>query len=492
MGWKLASKGDTETGQQIIKKLGTEEGLAMIKALTDEQADGIELETRQHHFQDRTLPFFRIISHPDILSSLILETPLDTIYTFLFGPNGRRAISLFKSTTSALVALAWDETAQNEELTSIAVTASLAVLERIVELNQAAQIITEFNSIVSDFSTIIPERFLQAGSRSLARICQRLGVGAAIPLPEGRSKERDGHRPAFEVGQDFPGTLSELGPRHDNDHVDIFDIKILPTAEEIQSSRVEYLPSSDPTKHHLPGLAGLLDRQFRLLREDTVGQLRDAVQIEFQRLNQPTNAQPLPKRPSNGARTTVSQNVALLRFEIDRRKGLQIVAEFDQPPALARKGAKERQEWWKSSKQLQADAFVCLVSSTGRVIFFSVCDPAPTPPKIMDGREPDARTVRYRRAFDEQPSLFKHADRATVMLNLVEDKSEEITWISSHLGKACKLQQSLIEFPGILLASFQPTLQALQRMSRTLDLPFSQFIAPDIQFAGDIETPAPQ
>ena len=37
---------------------------------------------------------------------------------------------------------------------------------------------------------------------------------------------------------------------------------------------------STPTKHHLPGQAGLLDRQFRLLREDTVGQLRDAVQIE--------------------------------------------------------------------------------------------------------------------------------------------------------------------------------------------------------------------
>ena len=491
MGWRLTGKGDTETGQQIIKKLGTEEGLAMIKALTDEQADSIELEMRLHHFKDRTLPFFRIISHPDILSSLILETPLDTIYTFLFGPNGRRAINLFKFTTPALVALAWDETAKDEELTSIAVTASLAVLERIVELNQAAQVITEFTSIVSEFSTIIPERFLQAGSRSLARIRQRLGVGAAIPLSEGRSKERDSHRPAFEVGQDFPGTLSELGPRHDNDHADIFDIKILPTTEEIQSSRVEYLPSSDPTKHHLPGLAGLLDRQFRLLREDTVGQLRDAVQIEFQRLNQPTDAQPLPKRPSNGARTIVSQNVALLRLEFDRRKGLQIVAEFDQPPALARKGAKEREEWWKNSKQLQADAFVCLVSSTGRVIFFSVCDPAPTPPKIKDGEEPDARTARYRRAFDEQPSLFKHADQAAVMLSLIEDKSEEITWINSHLGKARKLQQSLIEFPGILLASFQPTLQALQNMSRTLDLPFSQFIAPDVQYAGDVETPAP-
>jgi len=102
MAWDLTSKGHTETRQQIIKKLATEEGLAIIKVLTDEQADGVELETRLRNFKDRTLPFFRTISYPDILSSLILEILLDTICTFLFGPNSRRAINLFKSTTSAL------------------------------------------------------------------------------------------------------------------------------------------------------------------------------------------------------------------------------------------------------------------------------------------------------------------------------------------------------------------------------------------------------
>ena len=248
MGWDLVSKEHTETGQQIIKKLATEEGLAMIKALVDEQAEGVELETRLRKYKDGTLPFFRTISHPDILSSLILETPLDTICTFLFGPNGRRAINLFKATTSALGALAWDESAKDEELTSIAVTASLALLERIVELNQGAQVITEFTSIVNDLSTTIPEQLLQVGSRSLARICQRLGAGAAIPLSGDRPPEQKRHRPVFELGSDLPGALSELGPRHNNDHANIFDIKILPTTDEIQSPRLEYLPSSDPTK----------------------------------------------------------------------------------------------------------------------------------------------------------------------------------------------------------------------------------------------------
>ena len=492
MGWDLVSKEHTETGQQIIKKLATEEGLSMIKALVDEQTEGVGLETRLRKYKDRTLPFFRTISHPDILSSLILETPLDTIYTFLFGPNGRRAIKLFKATTSALGALAGDETAKDEELTSIAVTASLAVLERIVELNQGAQVIAEFTSIENDLSTTIPEQHLQVGSRSLARIRQRLGIGAAMPFSGDRLPEQNSHRPVFELGPDLPGALSELGPRHDNDHADIFDIKILPTTDEIQSTRLEYLPSSDPTKQHLPGLAGLLDRQFRLLREDTVGQFRDAVQAECKRLTRPTKAKSPPKREKNGVRHIIYQNVALLRLAFDRKRGFQVVAEFDQPPALAKKGAKEREEWWRNTKQLQIDAFVCLVSSTGRAIFFSVCDPAPTPPpKKRNGEECEEQLARYRRASDERPNLFKHADRATLMLNLVNEHSEDIIWINGHLGKAGKLQQSLVEFPGILLPSFQPTLQAIQKMSRTLDLPFSQFIAPDIQYAGEVQIPAP-
>lgn len=493
MGWDLISKDHTETGQQIIKKLATEEGLAMIKSLTDERVDGLEQETRSRIFNDGMLPFYRTITHPDVQSSLILETPLETICTFLFGPNGRRAIHLFKLTTSALSALAQHPTTRDEDLTSVAVTASLAVMERVVELNQSAQVVTELAVIVNDFSTSIPENLLQAGGRNLARVCQRLGLGDAMPLLADHPVKQTSHRPHFELSQDLPGVLSELGPRHDNDHANICDIKILPTTDEIQSERLEYLPSSDPSKHHLPGLAGLLDRQFRLLREDTVGQLRDAVQRECKRLNKSPNAHRSPKRQENGVRNIIYHDVALLGLEIDRRKGLQVVAEFDQPTTLAKKGVKERETWWRNSKQLQIDAFVCLVSSTGRAIFFSVCDSTPTLPlKKRNGEEGhQIQSTGYCTESGERPSLFKLASRATLMLSLVEENSEDITWINSNLGRAHKLRKSLVEFPGILLPSFSPTLQALQKMSRSLDLPFSQFIAPDIQPAGDVDVPAP-
>ena len=465
----------------------------MIKALTEEKFDGIVLEMRLRIFLDKLLPFFQTITHPDVMSSLILETPLDTIFTFLFGPNGRRAIRLFNFTTSALVALTLNEGSKDEDLTSTAVAASLAVLERIVELNQSAQVVAELMPLVNELSSAIPEHLLEAGIRSLARVRQRLGLGAMMPLSESHAVEQKSHRPIFELDQDLPGALSKIGPRHDNDHANICDIKILPTTEEIQSPRLEYLPASDPTKHHLPGLAGLLDRQFRLLREDTVGQLRDAVQVECTRLNTSADAQTLRKRQNNGVRNIIYHNVALLGIEFDRKKGLQVVAEFDQPPSLAKKGPREREIWWQSTKQLKTGAFVCLVSSTGRAIFFSVCDATPiSPSKKRNGEEErEFQSTGYCTSSGERPSLSRHAGRASLMLNLVEENSQDITWINGHLGKAHKLRKSLVEFPGILLPSFAPTLQALQTMRRTLDLPFSQFIAPEIQHAGDVDVPAP-
>lgn len=39
----------------------------------------------------------------------------------------------------------------------------------------------------------------------------------------------------FEIHQGMPGLLSVEGPRHDNDHKDSTDIKIMPTTQEIQS-----------------------------------------------------------------------------------------------------------------------------------------------------------------------------------------------------------------------------------------------------------------
>ena len=243
----------------------------------------------------------------------------------------------------------------------------------------------------------------------------------------------------------MPGSLSSKGARQDNDHASIADIQILPTAREIASPRQEYLLLIDSTQNHLLGLAGLLDRQFRLLREDTVCQLRDAVREEVTRLEHPNRKVPT-HQGQQGVRKLIYHNVRFSRMSVDRKKGLQVVAEFDQPPQINNKSMKQREDWWKGSKLLQVDSLVCFVSSNGKIIFLCVCDPMPFHER-KDSNSDD------KRRSDDIPSLFREAKRASVLLSLAEYKTADAVWISAHTA-ASKTRQSLVEFPGVLLPSF--------------------------------------
>ena len=475
IGWNLIESEDAGTRQHVITKLGAETGLTIIKNLTDIMNASPKDETTISIFKDRTLPFYRIISHPDVLSSLVLETPVDTIYTFLFGPSGRRGVSVFRFTATALSGMILGNSSSDEELSTIAMSSSLAVLDRLIEINQSAQVIEGFTAIVETISACIPENFLAPNTQQcLTRIRRRLNIGSSLPLAPTQPTPQN-LSAAFELSQDLPGNLSIIGARHNNDHARVADIKILPTAQEIASQRQEYLPLIDSTQHHLSGLAGLLDRQFRLLREDTVGQLRDAVREEVTRLEYPNRTTPTAQG-QQGVRKLIYHNVRFSHMCVDRRKGLQVVAEFDQPPQISNKSIKQREDWWKGSKLLQVDSLVCFVSSNGKIIFLSVCDPV----LPSQGRDSTSGNGNNMKRADNDPSLFKQANRASVLLSLAEYNTEDTLWISTHIAPS-KVRQSLVEFPGVLLPSFQPTLQALQKMSKTLNLPFADIVAPDSQ-----------
>ncbi|KFY58166.1 hypothetical protein V496_06233 [Pseudogymnoascus sp. VKM F-4515 (FW-2607)] len=471
-GWKLIESEDAGVRQDVVTKLGEEAGLSIIKSITDTMDASQTDETSISIFKERTLPLYRIISHPEVLYSLILETPVDTIYTFLFGPSGRRGLGVFRFTATALSGMVLGNSPSDEEASIIAISSSLAVLDRLIEINQSAQVIEGFSAIVETISACIQENFMVPHvQQSLTRIRRRLNIGSSLPFAPTQAAPQNLVPAIFELSQDLPGNLSNNGARHDNDHATIADIQILPTAQEIASQRQEYLPLIDPARHHLPGLAGLLDRQFRLLREDTVGQLRDAVREEIVRLERPNHNQPTAQHGQQAIRKLVYHNACFSHICVDRRKGLQVVVNFSQPTQIKNKSAKHREDWWKGSKLLEADSLVCFVSSSGRIIFLSVCNP------IFPGKVSDRDDTRR---LDDGPSLFRHANHASVLLSLAEYKPEDVNWITTHIGPS-KTRQSLVEFPGVLLPSFQPTLRALQKMSRTLDLPFAEIIAPNTQ-----------
>ena len=75
--------------------------------------------------------------------------------------------------------------------------------------------------------------------------------------------------------------VASAGGRHDNDFVDFRKIEILPTEDELMSQEQAFYRRADDVMQepHSNRPAAHLDNQFRLLREDMLGELRHDLQV---------------------------------------------------------------------------------------------------------------------------------------------------------------------------------------------------------------------
>lgn len=165
------SEGQPGTRQQIITKVASEGGLHRIKELTDTRFEGISDSQRKTVLEEAVIPLFQAISHEDVLSSLLLETAVNTIYNFLFGPSGRRAIRLFIYVAPILYAII---SSSKVNIVFAYVEASLTMLQKIVDLNGTALILAEFYPLLQTISEYLREDILLADNLSIYRSRQSL------------------------------------------------------------------------------------------------------------------------------------------------------------------------------------------------------------------------------------------------------------------------------------------------------------------------------
>jgi hypothetical protein len=217
---------------------------------------------------------------------------------------------------------------------------------------------------------------LHSAKTYLEHLQRRLSVGQSLPISLlGKTTQPPLPTAAFVPLREVPGG------RHDNDHADICEIKVMPTFQEIQSKSTEYLLGIDPSQWHIDGLDGLLDRNFRLLRVDTVGQLRDAVRQLL--------SQQFPRRASKSVlRNNVYCDAKATKIDFDPISGFQFELKFPQPTGLKGKPAKQRETWWQDSKRLQPGALVCLVTHRNLVLFCTVAENT-SPRKSKDSADRD-------------------------------------------------------------------------------------------------------
>jgi hypothetical protein len=303
---------------------------------------------------------------------------------------------------------------------------------------------------------------IQQSRSHLDHIIQRLEIGRDLPN-ENTENEVD------------PTSVVELvtqhgtpGGRHNNDHADICDIRIMPSLEEISSKAMEYLPVVNPMQWHVKGIDGLLDRNFRLLREDTVGQLRDAIHHE---LDQSHAVDPHQKQ----LRNFVYHHLQIIDLGFNWISGFYFEVEFPQPAGNENQTPVAREMWWKTSKRLSPGALVCVLvqepQKENLVLFCTVAN------RIMSSRK---RTENGTPLYKTDPtSLWKDPKSASVMLMLVDSRNSNLQ-IMLDLNSPMRPAMSLVEFPGVLLAAFAPALEALQAMKRERYLPFSDLFVPRV------------
>ena len=160
--------------------------------------------------------------------------------------------------------------------------------------------------------------------------------------------------------KDGPGQLSNAGPRHQNDHVNIQDIAILPTVDEILSLRTPYVPKKDMKEpHHLSiGQSRLIDIHFRQLRYDSTESIIDICYHASQCLISISSESAMPdydtcKRTPMGKQYSLFRDVSFTHSQHEP-KATMIDVSFTCPERL-----RERKLF--ASKELQEGMLAALI-----------------------------------------------------------------------------------------------------------------------------------
>ncbi|PKY47020.1 P-loop containing nucleoside triphosphate hydrolase protein [Rhizophagus irregularis] len=184
---------------------------------------------------------------------------------------------------------------------------------------------------------------------------------------------------------DPPGELSKEGRRHDNDFVEIGNISIIPTREEILCDRKPFLPSTLPDSlHFLPyGVNRLLDTQFRLLREDMLNPIRGGIYSFLNELlkdwSSPNNnsklSMELKKIQERGGRfkynNGISDNgdlqvythIQFVKIGCNRRKGFYCTIRFNSPRFRNSESQRGRRDYWEKTKKLLTGSLIAIILS---------------------------------------------------------------------------------------------------------------------------------
>ncbi|KAL2816292.1 hypothetical protein BJX63DRAFT_143404 [Aspergillus granulosus] len=495
----LAVTSSEQHRKAAISSLVTEDGLARVRQIVETKFS-VRYSVTKPMFDPHCLLFLRLITDKNLLRSLALEQAVGTIYNVIYGLHGTRAVLFFQNAMDCLEETQHKKTQpeprpgsqKGDILTSLQqlVLVTKALLHT-VTMNQGAALKTEFKDIAEklDAYYLLEKRMgsnnaddeLHQGYEDLRKLADFLAMGDKIANIRSYRKAPSNPRPNKTECVDFPGDLSRVGPRHDNDHALIQDIRILPTLSEIHSQRNDFLPTRDvytsSNAHHQEGILRLLDSQFRLLREDTSGLLRDAVRLvvdHWETLVSNSNWGAKRKLIRNESPTPmrIYYGAQLRAFKSSGIRGLEVEIEFDQVRRTKGMSPAQRRKHWINSRSLrEGGGLVALVDAEVdddiNVVFMQVSN-----------REVNPVTESTSTGVSD---VVSSAQRAMVTLRFPSTPTKMD--LSGLMGMNSELLQDvekpliLVEFPALQYNQFEGILRCLQSLHKTPSLiPFARWL----------------
>ncbi|KAF2858127.1 P-loop containing nucleoside triphosphate hydrolase protein [Piedraia hortae CBS 480.64] len=412
-------------------------------------------------FVDTARAFFLVMSHTALVNCLSVDTYVGSLYNFIAGSNGSRIVPFTQYICNILVANRSEMPSDKIKTTLIAIIQTLSVLLR---REPRARYHADFFTLTGSLETLGAhfdgEDPFNAGIILRGVDELRAVVARAHGLLTGETLIGDATH-VLEPRSYYPRDVHAPGTRHDNDKKDVAAIEIFPTHEEIMSEEREFLPFADRDQPHFltDKVERYIDTQFRLLRHDIFGDLKNTLGTLLKRAQddprQLTRPQPVPGNVRLNAYTN-----AFLTFPELGRRGLRCKLVFDQPFSGRQQTKEQLRRKWDESRRLEDGtllSFMWINDMTVDQLFLVVLD------RKLEGKE--------------GADLTSSKVAATIVVQVLAENQRTV---QALLGLSYqRTRGTLIEFPHVLPSTFVPVLESLQEMKRQSRLPFLDWILPD-------------
>ncbi|KAJ5271485.1 hypothetical protein N7524_004754 [Penicillium chrysogenum] len=446
----------------------------LVRDLVDDNLDGhgfilATIDTTGHdsnrHIPVYVEPFFKVITHPSLLDCLSVDSFVGTMYATFGGPNGDRAIGFLESVCHCMIN-SFEQNSNNQTLvTPDMVKLLLSALYQLLYRVRRARFHDDLTALLGSLYELVHKMTKICSKADVEALDNRIEImrnvvasalrGLVPPTVPEESVPRTSTRLAQST---FPMDMEIPGGRHDNDLAEISEIQILPTQGEIVSDYSEYLPSTNFAQPHFIADPTLryIDSTFRLLRHDIFGSVKDVLRDLLRQ------GGPNPKLSNKDTRAHIYMTSHIQHVFVNRRNELEATVSFSVPPQLRKKSLAEQSRWWKDSNRLEVGTLVCFLTSEGsrkRLLFLEV-------------------TVKCSSQEQEkqESTLVSNRHPPSITVKLATCSQQELDLLGQIYSE--KIPGTLVDFHGLIPATFVPILKNLQRVQREGELAFQKWILP--------------